>query len=235
MAARREAQAADLVVVNHHLFCADLALTDEGFGEILSGADCFILDEAHQLPEVAAGFFGVLVSGRQLLDLARNTELEYRREAGDAPELPERAAGLRLAAQDLRLCLGEGDRRGPWQDLIGDPESVRALAALVRRLQSLAQGLQALEGRGKGLDPCFGRAHEHAARMELLTAPVAADQVRWFGIQDRGLRLHQTPFEVAAVFRQQFERRCSAWVFTSALQAFRKPTRYRRGDDRPLG
>ena len=218
-AARREAQAADLVVVNHHLFCADLALKDEGFGEILPGAECFILDEAHQLPEVAAGFFGVLVSARQLLDLARDTELEYRREAGDAPELPERAAGLRRAVQDLRLCLGEGDRRGPWQDLICDPEPVRALAALVRRLQSLAQGLQALQGRGKGLDACLGRAHELATRMELLTAPVAADQVRWFEVQGRGLRLHQTPLEVAAVFRQQFDRQRSAWVFTSATLA----------------
>ena len=219
VAARREAQAADLVVVNHHLFCADLALKDEGFGEILPGADCFILDEAHQLPEVATGFFGVLVSARQVLDLARDTELEYRREAGDAPELPERAAGLRRAAQDLRLSLGEGDRRGPWQDLIGDPEPVLALAALVRRLQSLAKGLQALQGRGKGLDACLGRAHELAARMALLTAPVGADQVRWFEVQGRGLRLHQTPLEVAAVFRQQFDRQRAAWVFTSATLA----------------
>jgi ATP-dependent DNA helicase DinG len=218
-AARREAQAADLVVVNHHLFCADLALKDEGFGEILPGADCFILDEAHQLPEVAAGFFGVLVSARQVLDLARDTELEYRHEAGDAPELPERAAGLRRAAQDLRLCLGEGDRRGPWQDLICDPEPVRALDALVRRVQFLAQGLQALQGRGKGLDACLGRAHELATRLALLTAPVAADQVRWFEVQGRGLRLHQTPLEVAAVFRQQFERQRCAWVFTSATLA----------------
>jgi ATP-dependent DNA helicase DinG len=72
-AARREAQAADLVVVNHHLFCADLALKEEGFGEILPGADCFVLDEAHQLPEVATGFFGTLVSGRKMLGLARDS------------------------------------------------------------------------------------------------------------------------------------------------------------------
>ncbi|WP_295393172.1 ATP-dependent DNA helicase [uncultured Thiodictyon sp.] len=218
-AARREAQAADLVVVNHHLFCADLALKDEGFGEILPGADAFIVDEAHQLPEVAASFFGILVSGRQLHDLARDTELEQGREAADALELRERAAGLRRAVQDLRLSLGEGDRRGPWHDLIGDPEPVRALAAVLRRLQSLAQGLKAMEGRGKGLDACLGRATDLAARLELLSAPAAADQVRWFEVQGRGLRLHQTPLEVAAVFRQQFERQRAAWVFTSATLA----------------
>ncbi|WP_295459057.1 ATP-dependent DNA helicase [uncultured Thiodictyon sp.] len=218
-AARREAQAADLVVVNHHLFCADLALKDEGFGEILPGADAFIVDEAHQLPEVAASFFGVLVSGRQLHDLARDSELEQGREAADAPELRERAAGLHRAVQDLRLCLGEGDRRGPWHDLIGDPEPVRALAAVLRRLQSLAEGLKVLEGRGKGLDACLGRATDLAARLQLLSAPVAADQVRWFEVQGRGLRLHQTPLDVAAVFRQQFERQRAAWVFTSATLA----------------
>ncbi len=219
LAARREAQAADLVVVNHHLFCADLALKDEGFGEILPGADCFILDEAHQLPEVAASFFGILVSGRQLQELARDTELEYQREAGDAPELIERAAGLRRAVSDLRLCLGEGDRRGPWHDLSADPEPVRALDAVQRRLHSLAQGLAALEGRGKGLDACRGRADDLAARLALLTADLAADQVRWFEVQGRGFRLHQTPLDVAAVFRQQFERQRAAWVFTSATLA----------------
>ena len=218
-AARREAQAADLVVVNHHLFCADLALKDEGFGEILPGADCFVLDEAHQLPEIAAGFFGVLVSGRQLLDLARDTDLEYQREAGDCPELPELTAGLRRTLQDLRLSLGDGDRRGPWHELTADAGLVRALEALGRRLQALAQGLKALEGRGKGLDACQGRATDLAARLQLLTADAGEDQVRWFEVQGRGFRLHQTPLDVAAVFRQQFDRHRAAWVFTSATLA----------------
>lgn len=217
--ARREAQAADLVVVNHHLFCADLALKDEGFGEILPGADCFILDEAHQLPEVASSFFGTAVSGRQLLDLVRDTELEYRREAGDVPELLERAGGLRRAVQDLRLCLGEGDRRGPWQELRADASVVRALASVVRRLAALADGLKALEGRGKGLDACRVRAGDLAARLALLVGDEAPDQVRWFETQGRGLRLHQTPLEVAQVFRDQFERGRAAWVFTSATLA----------------
>ncbi|HYN77614.1 MAG TPA: ATP-dependent DNA helicase [Lamprocystis sp. (in: g-proteobacteria)] len=219
VAARREAQAADLVVVNHHLFCADLALKDEGFGEILPGADCFILDEAHQLPEIAAGFFGVLISGRQLLDLVRDTDLEYQREAGDCPELPELTAGLRRTLQDLRLSLGDGDRRGPWHELTADAELVRALAALLRRLQALAQGLKSLEGRGKGLDACQGRATDLAARLALLTADAGEDQVRWFEVQGRGFRLHQTPLDVAAVFRQQFGRHQAAWVFTSATLA----------------
>ena len=217
--ARREAQAADLVVVNHHLFCADLALKDEGFGEILPGADCFILDEAHQLPEVASSFFGTAVSGRQLLDLVRDTELEYRREAGDVPELLERASGLRRAVQDLRLRLGEGDRRGPWQELWADEAVVRALESVVRRLTALAAGLKSLEGRGKGLDACLARSGELAARLALLSGDQVSGQVRWFETQGRGFRLHQTPLQVAQVFRDQVERGRAAWVFTSATLA----------------
>jgi ATP-dependent DNA helicase DinG len=219
VAARREAQAADLVVVNHHLFCADLALKDEGFGEILPGADCFVLDEAHQLPEIAAGFFGILVSGRQLLDLVRDTDLEYRREAGDVPALPGLTAGLRRAVADLRLSLGEADRRAPWHELTADPAAVRALETLLRRLRALAKALQALAGRGKGLDACLGRATDLLTRLGALTAPPAVEQVRWFEVQGRGLRLHETPLEVAAIFRQQFGRQQATWVFTSATLA----------------
>jgi ATP-dependent DNA helicase DinG len=217
--ARREAQAADLVVVNHHLFCADLALKDEGFGEILPGADCFILDEAHQLPEVASSFFGTAVSGRQLLDLARDTELEYRREAGDVPELLERAAGLRRAVQDLRLRLGEGDRRGPWQDLRADATVVRALESVARRLAALVAGLKALQGRGKGLDACLARGSDLEMRLAVLGGEEAPEQVRWFETQGRGFRLHQTPLQVDQVFRDQMERGRAAWVFTSATLA----------------
>ncbi len=219
VSARRAAQAAELVVVNHHLLCADLALKDEGFGEILPGADCFVIDEAHQLPEIASGFFGVALSGRQLLDLARDTELEYRREAGDAPELLTQTAGLRRATQDLRLALGQDDRRGPWREIMGDARVTEALATLARRLGRLGEGLGALAGRGKGLDACLGRARDLAARLAVLEGEETADQVRWFELHGRGFRFHQTPLSVADVFRDQFSRQRAAWVFTSATLA----------------
>jgi ATP-dependent DNA helicase DinG len=219
VAARREAQAADLVVVNHHLFCADLALKDEGFGEILPGADCFVLDEAHQLPETATSFFGVRVSSRQLLDLARDSELEYRRDAGDLPELPKRLSALRRAVQDLRLGLGEVDRRGPWSELAGVSEVLKALDVLMRRLAAVTEGLKAIEGRGKGLDACLGRAEDLGGDLHRLTSVESAESVRWFETQGRGFRLHETPLEVAEPFRAQMGRAKTAWVFTSATLA----------------
>ncbi|KXX66162.1 ATP-dependent DNA helicase [Marichromatium gracile] len=219
LAARREAQAADLVVVNHHLFCADLALKDEGFGDILPGADCFILDEAHQLPDTASTFFGIALSSRQLHDLLRDTELEYQREAGDVPELLEHCARVHRVLQDLRLALGSGERRGPWEALKEEPAVMRALDALARRLTALGEGLGALGGRGKGLDACAERATELLARLQTLLGEPDERVVRWFETQGRGFRLHQTPLEVSGVFRAQMARPGSAWVLTSATLA----------------
>ncbi|EXJ15106.1 ATP-dependent DNA helicase [Imhoffiella purpurea] len=221
VAARREAQAADLVVVNHHLFCADLALKDEGFGEILPGADCFVIDEAHQLPETASNFFGVSLSSRQLMDLARDAELESRRAAPEVSELVDRTSRLRRSVQDLRLELGESERRGSWRDLMADADAKvpRALETLERRLDALAGGLEALAGRDKGLDACRARAKDLLGRLRILAAPESEEAVRWFETQGRGFRFHQTPLEVADLFRDQIGRERTAWIFTSATLA----------------
>jgi ATP-dependent DNA helicase DinG len=217
--ARRRAQQADLVIINHHLLCADLSLKHEGFGEILPGADCFVIDEAHQLPEVASSFFGVAVSSRQLIDLARDTEVEYHREAGDAPELVERAARLRRAAHDLRLALGQEARRAPWQELAANGTATRALAELQARLADLRDGLEAMEGRGKGLDSCLARSTDLGERLVVLADQGDPDGIRWFETQGQGLRLHLTPLEVAGIFQSQRERHQAAWIFTSATLA----------------
>jgi ATP-dependent DNA helicase DinG len=218
--ARRKAQEADLVVINHHLLCADISLREEGFGEILPGADCFIVDEAHQLPEVAGSFFGTAVSGRQLLDLVRDTELEYRREAGDMPDLPDRLSALQRAVLDLRLSLGEQARRGPWREIAQDAGAAGRLGDLRERLEELRGGLDAARGRGKGLDACLARSVELARRLDGLAAgDDASEDIRWFETQGRGFRLHQTPLSVASIFQAEMARHQAAWVFTSATLA----------------
>jgi len=217
--ARRRAQGADLVVINHHLLCADLSLRDEGFGEILPGADCYIVDEAHQLPEVAGSFFGTAVSGRQLLDLTRDLEVEYRREAGDVPQLLDRASDLRRSILDLRLSFGEETRRGPWSEILADNEAMRALDAVRTRLATLQTALDALKGRGKGLDGCLARSTELCRRLDLLIEGGESEDIRWFETQGKGFRLHQTPLQVADVFQTHMERHPAAWIFTSATLA----------------
>ncbi|MCF7991657.1 MAG: ATP-dependent DNA helicase [Thiohalocapsa sp.] len=217
--ARRRAQDADVVVINHHLLCADIALREEGFGEVLPGADCIIVDEAHQLPEVATGFFGTTVSSRQVLELARDVVVEYRREAGDMPELPRIAEALTPAVQELRACLGETDRRAPWQAVADDGAVMSALADLDALLDELSEALQRLSGRGKGLDHCLARTTAVASRLALLLGEEADAQVRWLDVRGRGFRLNQTPLDVADIFRAYRERHRSAWVLTSATLA----------------
>jgi ATP-dependent DNA helicase DinG len=198
--ARRRAQEADLVVINHHLLCADMALKEEGFGELLPGADCFILDEAHQLPEVAGNFFGMTVSGRQLTELARDTMLEYHKEAGDLPKILEQTDRLKQTVRELRLSFGLEQRRGPWSEVSGNPAVEAALASVRDALSELADLLQAMEGRGKGLDSCHGRCQELSAGLERLSGPEDDQHIRWFETLRQSFRLNRTPLEISNIF-----------------------------------
>ncbi len=224
--ARRRAQAAELVVVNHHLLCADLALRDEGFGEVLPEAEGFIIDEAHQLPEVAASFFGLSLSARQLIELARDIEATDRCEAGDLPELPLACQDLRQGVAELRLsltqALGAQDRRGPWQEIANARLVTRAIDELGAALDQLAATLEPIAERSRGLEQLTARAKAMRIRLDNLLAEEHGDdpkQVRWFDLQGHGFRFHQTPLDVSEVFREQRTRHRAAWIFTSATLA----------------
>jgi ATP-dependent DNA helicase DinG len=218
--ARRRAQEADIVVVNHHLLCADFALKGDGFGELLPGADAFIIDEAHQLPEVASNFFGTTVSTRQILDLARDTRVEYEREAGDLPELPDRLDRATKAARDLRLAFGQSLRRGPWSEVDADGAITQALDTCRERLAQLGDMLETVRERGKGLDACFMRCDNLGRELAALVSPEeGSEDIRWFETYQQSLRLNSTPLDVAELFQSQMQRHPASWVFTSATLA----------------
>ncbi len=217
--ARRRAQEADLVVINHHLLCADFALKEEGFGELLPAADCFIIDEAHQLPEVASNFFGVTVSGRQLTELARDIETEYLREAGEQREIPDQAAAMSKAVKDLRLVFGLDLRRGPWNEISRDERIQNAIADLRRELLTLSEQLQILKGRGKGLDSCLARSEQLLASLSSVCDTGADDDIRWFETQRQSFRLNRTPLDISEMFHAQMLRHPGSWIFTSATLA----------------
>jgi ATP-dependent DNA helicase DinG len=217
--ARRRAQEADLVVINHHLLCADMALKEEGFGELLPGADCFILDEAHQLPEVAGNFFGLTVSGRQMMDLARDTMLEYHREAGDLPVILEQSDQLKQTVRELRLAFGLEQRRGPWSEVSGNPAVELALANTRKTLSELGALLQTMQGRGKGLDSCLERSQALHASLEILSSPEDDQHIRWFETLRQSFRLNRTPLDIANIFHSRMENHHASWIFTSATLA----------------
>ncbi len=212
--ARRAALEADLVVINHHLFFADLALREEGFGELLPGAQAVILDEAHQLPDTAAQFFGVTVSSRQLIELAHDTIAEQIKEAGDLPELRSDAEKLEQATRDLRLAFGAEQKRGGWREI--EAQLGTALDTLRGQLGTLSQHLETAAPRGKGLENCWGRAVQLEERLEQVTQTHPTGYLQWFATFPRSFALHSTPLNSAAMFRTHLARQKCAWLFTSA-------------------
>ncbi|MGH6623717.1 MAG: ATP-dependent DNA helicase, partial [Burkholderiaceae bacterium] len=154
--ARRDAQAADIVVVNHHLFLADLAMRDDAIRDFLPAVDTVILDEAHQLPSVAADFFGNTLSTAQLLDLARDSRALGLVKAADGASWVQLSARLERAVRDLRLRLGElglqtGARiplaRMPQRELLAD-----ALSDVHEHMAELARALEINRSRDAELD-----------------------------------------------------------------------------------
>ncbi len=218
LAARRRAQEADVLVINHHLLFADMALKDEGFGEILPGADAFIVDEAHQLPEVAGHFFGVSLSARALVDLGRDSLAEQRREAADFPVLGERAGALAQAVADMTTALG-APRRAPWSSVADTGAVAAATAGLGRALGALAEALAEAASRSKGLESCRHRAQDLSGRLDALVGGGEGDHVHWFECHPRGFSLHATPLDVAPAVGGHLQAHQGAWVFTSATLA----------------
>lgn len=218
--ARRQAQESDVVVINHHLLCADFAIKDTGFGELLPAADVFIIDEAHQLPEVASNFFGSTLSTRQLLELVQDTTTEYHREAGDLPKVLDQLERLKKATRDLRLVFGNEQRRGAWAEIEDDQKVQAALDQVQEQLSHLHGMLKAIEGRGKGLDSCLARAEGMLKLLNELREPAAADEVvRWFEVFGQSLRLNSTPLDIANIFSGQMACHQASWIFTSATLA----------------
>ncbi len=217
MEARRRAQEADVVVVNHHLLMADWALRESGYGDVLPAADVYVLDEAHQLPETAAAFFGVGVSSRQLLDLARDIRLEQQREAGDAVMLTEAAAGLERAVAELRLAMGQSLRAAWAQVPLAAQAQADALCAAVEALVKVS-GEQAM--RGPGIENGHRRAEQlYSALREFLAdqdSPANDGQVAWVETRGQGFILRLTPLNVAEHFAANRARHGRSWILTSA-------------------
>ena len=214
--ARRNAQAADIVVVNHHLLLADLALKDEGFGDLLPGAEAVILDEAHQVPDIAAQFFGQIWSVRQVQTLTRDVTAELAAAAIRVPALIEAVLTLDAQLDGLRAALQRGAGRYEWSEL---PDSfLDALPEIETALSQMAGLLEDLGG-GAGTANCARRAALLANELAVLRELSDETGLRWAEATANGLLLQFTPFEIAERLREYVESRPCAWVFTSATLA----------------
>ena len=221
--ARRQAMEADILVVNHHLLCADMAIKDDGFGEILPAADAFIIDEAHHLLDVASQFFGQSLSTFQLTDLASDIHTEQQREAPEAVVLAEIADQIIVHSERLRQAIGSEPRRAAWGPVVVLPAVRKALEELHEYLSQTAGILAEFSVRGKGLEQCYVRCQLLFERVQLFhkeRVEAAKDgAIYWFESRSRSVVLQQTPLDISQVFSSRMRLHRSAWVFTSATLA----------------
>ncbi|RAS39088.1 ATP-dependent DNA helicase [Paraburkholderia bryophila] len=246
MQARREAQQADIVVVNHHLFFADIMLRDTGMAELLPTANTVIFDEAHQLPETATLFFGETLSTTQFLELARDSVAEGLGHARETVDWVKLGSTLERAARDVRLAFKEDSVRLSIGQLPDDHPLFAALETLETELDALASALASQAERAESIGACLRRARELQGVLAGWTTPpteterAAADsaaqgasadgkneradpneKVRWIEVFSHTVQLHETPLSVAPIFAKQRAGVPRAWIFTSATLSVR--------------
>lgn len=214
--ARKEAMRADVVVVNHHLFFADLMLRDEGLAELLPACNTVIFDEAHQLPETASLFFGESISTSQLTELARDTRLEAANSAKDFTALPAATDALDKAARDLRLAFKQNEGRMNASAMENWPGWTDAILALEDRLQQLNKLLQQQAERSEELENCWQRGQALAQKIMEWQDLQQVGKVRWLEIFHHSVQLNTTPLSIAEIFADQIKGHPRAWIFTSA-------------------
>ncbi|NBV15718.1 ATP-dependent DNA helicase [Janthinobacterium sp.] len=224
MKARKEAQQADVVVVNHHLFFADVALKDTGVAELLPSANTIIFDEAHQLPDTATLFFGNTVSTSQILELCRDVLAEGLAHARGI-DWAKTVTVVEKAARDLRLTFPQDIVRLSLPQIAPSSDFFPALDTLKDELDGMVAVLETQAERAETLEQCRVRGVELAQQLSGWKfdpkAKVAAGEeaVFWVEAFSSSLQLHKTPLSIAPIFNNQREGTPRSWIFTSATLA----------------
>lgn len=226
MKARKEAQQADVVVVNHHLFFADVALKDTGVAELLPSANTIIFDEAHQLPETATLFFGDTISTAQVLELCRDVLAEGLAHARDGADWAKLVTPVERAARDLRLAFPQDVVRLAVGQIASSSAFFPALEKLHQELQGMIGALEKQAERAETIEQCRVRAIELGTKLTNWSAQggegnanAGNERVQWVEAFSSSLQLHLTPLSIAPIFSKQREGAPRAWIFTSATLA----------------
>lgn len=214
--ARKNAMEADVIVVNHHLFFADLALKDTGFGELIPEVDLVIFDEAHQVPDIASEYFGESVSSRQLNDLLRDIIAIQKSVLKDAAQLSLVAEKTQRIIADLRLLFPHDPKRGNWAQKLQEPKISDSIAAIQEGIEQVLEVAKVHEGRDKDLDLIIERLIEILNAIQLVTDVSRENVSLWYETTPKHIILHLTPLSIAEKFSAIMEQQSCAWVFTSA-------------------
>jgi ATP-dependent DNA helicase DinG len=225
LAARREAQAADIVIANHYLLFADLTLRESGFGEVLPGADAIVLDEAHKLADIAGRFFGQAVSSRQLRDLDRDGRAELEQLGGDMPEIAAVFGDLTTVERQFSDAIGQdGSASQDWR-ATATPDREVARDALAESLHTIESALEPVVARSEGLKSLARRTREIRERLDVVIAE-DGERVSWLEQRGSSWIWHSTPLDVATPFARAIDATPGAWIFTSATLAVKNDLAY---------
>ena len=215
--AREKAFTADIVIVNHHLLMADLKLKTDTLGELLPLAQTYVIDEAHQLPDIASRFFSRRVSARQIKDLLRDTRRLIARSPAPVAHFIDLNDELRRILDDLILVLKRYKQRAGWSEVC---LSIKPLCDEVQYvLRKLKVFLEALASSSIELENCFKRSEQLLVDFAELTQSTAPDMIHWFECSNNSFTIHLTPLSIGDEFKQQLDATSSHWIFTSATLA----------------
>lgn len=217
--ARKRAMEADVVVVNHHLFFADLAIKDTGFGELVPQAEVVIFDEAHQLPDIACDYFGQSLTSRQISELCRDVTMEYRAKLTDMKQLSKAAQKLELTVSDWRLCFPMEPMRGNWREHSARADIQQIMLRLQTDIDFLYQVLKLAVSRTKVIDQCFDRCVSIMAQLDRFNDVSKTGFSYWFETSRRQVSINLTPLSIADKFSEVIKQTDSSWIFTSATIA----------------
>ncbi|HSH42065.1 MAG TPA: ATP-dependent DNA helicase [Arenicellales bacterium] len=214
--ARQNALAADILVVNHHLFCADLGLRVDGFANLLPGADAVIFDEAHKLSGVASVFLGASIGGGQILDLCRDLAREEESEQSQVQGMLEAAHQVEREVGRVRSALPDEALRLSWDDAERQFNLGAMLQGLIRALGELGDLLELAAPAGEGLKRCWERSQQLAGKLSDIADSSGHSEIRWLETTARSFRLHVTPRDVGRSLSQYLDPSEKTFIYTSA-------------------
>ena len=214
--AREKAKKAKVLVVNHHLLLADLVLKEDGFGELLPDTDVFIVDEAHHLSKTAYQFYGATITSRQLNELCKEVELEYRTQVTDCRDLLLESERLAKEVREFRMLLPEYDLKEEWKF---NHKRQEGLTELLNKINKLLDIVKVNSTRTKVLESCFERLLGFRTVVEAFLQEKESFKrtINWFETNRNSFRLNSTPLDVAELFQASRQRYAkSSWIMTSA-------------------
>ncbi|MCF2906878.1 ATP-dependent DNA helicase [Pseudoalteromonas sp. DL2-H2.2] len=214
--ARIKAAEADLVVINHHLFFADMSVKESGFAELMPTADSYIFDEAHQLGEIASDYFGESISTKQLQALINDLRLIYRSDIPDMLQLGKTLNKLETSVADLRLVFGSDGARGDWREKLQDKVICDALHRVISNLDFLYQVLKLCLDRSDKIEHPLERVLSFKGQLDRAFDVSLPGFSYWFETTRRFLTIHITPLDVSNRFKDMMAKSEASFVFTSA-------------------